>query len=397
MSLMRAIFGSNQAASDPNHWIVRAVGSMTAAGVTVNETLALNLPAVYACVNRIANPLSSFPIGIFRPDADGRPVRDDAHPLNKLLNRQPNPYMNQQRMRKTAQSHACLWGNAYIEIQRDGANRPVALWPLMAWDTSPHKSDSGEVRIRTRIDGSTFSLPLDSVLHVADISLDGYCGLSVIHQARAAVGLAQAAETFGSKFFGNDARSGGFLMYPGKLGEKGRRNLGDSVNAREDSGLENAHRIRILEEGTKFVPTQIPPDDAQFLATREFQIGEIARIYNVPLFLLQHESPGTVWGTGMEQMMLAFIVHTLDPWVTAWEAEFNNKLFTEREREHGYYVKFNMAALLRGDMAARAQFYASGIDAGWMLPSEAREKEDLPFIEDLDTVAERNEGDNPNG
>lgn len=381
--LIQSIFGPSSAISDPEHWIIRAVGGLTAAGVEVSETLALNLPVVYACVNRISNPLATFPIDIFKKDASGRPIKDDKHPLNKVLNRKPNPIINSQKLRKTNQTHACLWGNGYLEIQRDGAGRAVGLWPLMAWNTRPKKAEGAEeVRFHTQIGHEVFSLPSENVLHVMDLSLDGYVGLSVVQQARNAIGLAQAAETFGQKFFANDAKSGGFLLHPGKLRGNAKENIQESVQ--EQGGLDNAHRIKVLEEGMKFVPTLIPPDDAQFLSTRQFQIGEMARIYNVPLFLLQHESPGTVWGTGMEQMMLAFIVHTLDPWVKAHEAEMNNKLFTEAEIDQGYFVKYNMNALLRGDMAARAEFYKSGIEAGWLLKSEAREKEDLPFVEGLD-------------
>ena len=377
-------FGGSTPASTADHWIVRAFGAKTASGVTVSEYSALNLPVVYACVNRIANPIAMFPLQIFRADENGEPVEDRQHRLNQVLRVRPNPVMNTRDLKKTGQTHACLWGNAYQEIQRNGAGEVVGLWPLMPWATTPDKRGD-QLRFKTTIDGQTFSLPADNVVHVMDLSLDGYVGLSPIQQARSAVGLAQAAEIYGEKFFANDAKSGGFLQHPGKLSPKARENITDAVEER--TGLDNAHRIKVLEEGMKFIPTTIPPDDAQFLSTREFQIGEIARMYNVPLFLLQHSQPGTVWGSGMEQMVIAFIVHALEPWTTAWEAEYNLKLFSEAERAAGYFVKFNMNSLLRGDMAARSAFYASGIGAGWLLPSEARRKEDLPRVDGIDDRA----------
>lgn len=378
---MAGLFGPSSPASADDGWFVRVLGGKTAAGVTVNEWAALSLPVVYACVNRIASPIAMFPLQIFRPGPDGDPIEDRDHRLNRILRSQPNPYMNIRDLKKTGQVHACTWGNGYQEIQRNNSGEVVGLWPLMPWATWPDKTTE-VLRYSTTIDGRVFSLPWENVIHVKDVSLDGYCGLSPIQQARAAVGLAKAAETYGEKFFANDARSGGFLQHPGKLGPKASTNIEDSFN--DKAGLDNAHRIKVLEEGMKFVATTIPPDDAQFLGTRQFQISEIARMYNVPLFLLQHESPGTVWGTGMEQMMIAFIVHALEPWTTAWEAEYNLKLFSEAEREAGYFVKFNMNSLLRGDMAARAAFYESGIGAGWLLPSEARRKEDLPRVDDID-------------
>ena len=385
-SIFAGLFGSSQPASANDHWIVRAFGSRTASGVPVSEYSALNLPVVYACVNRIANPIAMFPIQVFRLDGDGEAVLDRNHKLNQVLRVRPNPVMNTRDLKKTGQAQACLWGNAYQEIQRNGAGEVVGLWPLMSWATHP-KKDGDRLRFVTQIDGQSFSLPSENVIHVMDLSLDGYVGLSPIQQARSAVGLAQAAEIYGEKFFANDARSGGFLQHPGKLSVKAKDNIADAVE--EKTGLDNAHRIKVLEEGMKFIPTTIPPDDAQFLSTREFQIGEIARMYNVPLFLLQHSQPGTVWGSGMEQMVIAFIVHALEPWTTAWEAEYNLKLFSEAERAQGYFVKFNMNSLLRGDMAARAAFYESGIGAGWMLPSEARRKEDLPAVDGIDERAAR--------
>lgn len=379
-SLFASLFGPSQPTSANDHWIVRAFGSRTASGVTVSEYSALNLPVVYACVNRISNPIAMFPLQIFKM-VDGEPVQDSQHRLNQVLRVRPNPVMNTRDLKKTGQAHACLWGNAYQEIQRNGAGEVAGLWPLLPWATHP-KKDGDRLRFVTNIDGQSFSLPAENVIHVMDLSLDGYVGLSPIQQARSAVGLAQAAEVYGEKFFANDARSGGFLQHPGKLSTKAKDNIADAIE--EKTGLDNAHRIKVLEEGMKFIPTTIPPDDAQFLSTREFQIGEIARMYNVPLFLLQHSQPGTVWGSGMEQMVIAFIVHALEPWTTAWEAEYNLKLFSEAERAQGYFVKFNMNSLLRGDMAARAAFYASGISAGWLLPSEARRKEDLPAVDGID-------------
>jgi len=380
-SIFAGVFGPTQPASSDDHWIVRAFGRRTSSGVTVSEYSALNLPVVYACVNRISNPIAMFPLQIFRTGADGEAVEDRNHRLNAILRSRPNPFMNTRDLKKTGQAHACLWGNGYQEIQRNGAGEAIALWPLLPWSTSPDKS-TDQLRFKTVIDGKTFTLPAQDVVHVMDISLDGYCGLSPIQQARSAVGLAQAAETYGEKFFANDARSGGFLQHPGKLSTKAKDNITDPIE--EKTGLDNAHRIKVLEEGMKFVSTTIPPDDAQFLSTREFQIGEIARMYNVPLFLLQHSEPGTVWGSGMEQMMIAFVVHTLEPWTTAWESEYNLKLFSEAERAAGYYVKFNMNALLRGDMKARSDYYASGIQNGWMTREWAAKKEDMPSYPGLE-------------
>lgn len=378
----QAAFGPSQPLSSDGHWILRAIGGRSKTGLHVDEFSALNLSAVYACVSRIANPIGMFPIQIYRPNAKGHRELDTNHRLNTVLRRRPNPYMNVRTLKKTGQAHALLWGNGYLEIQRDNAGRAIGLWPLLAWAT--HSVRIGEaLKYRTNIDGKTFDIDAENVIHIMDLALDGYCGLSIIQMARSAVGLGQAAEEFGERFFANEAKSGGFLLHPGKLGDKAKENIADSVTE-EQGGLDNAHRIKVLEEGMKYVPTTIPPDDAQFLATREFQVAEIARMYGVPLFLLQSHEKDTSWGSGLEQMMIAFVVQTLAPWIEAWEQELNWKLFTEDERAQGYFVKFNLNALLRGDMATRKEFYKAGITDGWMLRSEAREKEDLPPVDGLD-------------
>lgn len=352
-------------------WTLRAhTGPVPA--VPVSEVSALTLPVVFACVQRISNPLGLFPVDVFQDDSK-RPV--PGHPVSRLLNRTPNLFMAPRTLRKTVSAGTLLWGNGYVEIQRDGAGRPVGLWPLLPWTTYAERIEERLV-YRTTIEAQNFQIDHSDVLHLMDLSLDGYTGVSPIQQARAAVGLAQAAETFGGKFFSNDAKSGGFIQHPAKLSPKAKDNLGRSFE--EAGGLDNAHRIKVLEEGAKYISTTIPPDDAQFLATREFQIGEIARIYNVPLFLLQHSEPGTVWGSGMEQLATAFVVYTLMPWATAWEQEINRKLFSEREQESGYHVKFNMETLLRGDSAGRAAYYHSGLTDGWLTVPEVREMEDLP-------------------
>jgi HK97 family phage portal protein len=151
----------------------------------------------------------------------------------------------------------------------------------------------------------------------------------------------------------------------------------------KQSGLDNAHRVKVLEEGMKFIPTTIPPEDAQFLGTRDFQIAEIGRIYDVPLILLQSHEKTTSWGSGIEQLMIGFVRQTIDPWVNAWEEEMNYKLFTEEERAKGYYVKFNMNALLRGDMAARSEYYKSLFGVGGLSPNQILSLEDMDGIGDI--------------
>jgi HK97 family phage portal protein len=191
-----------------------------------------------------------------------------------------------------------------------------------------------------------------------------------------------AMEKFGAKFFANDSKSGGFLQHPGKLGDEGVKNVAAGFNAQ--GGPDNAFKIKVLEEGMKFISTTIPPDDAQFLSSREFQVAEIARIYRVPLVLLQSMEKSSSWGSGIEQMMIGFVVWTIQPWLVRWEQEMNRKLLSDAERAAGYFIKFNLNALLRGDMKARGQFYKDLFGIGAINPNEIRSLEDMNPYDDGD-------------
>lgn len=386
--LTAAAFGPAQPVSDPNNWLIRLIGGgKTHAGATVSEYTALHQPVIYACTNRISNPVARFPVKILRPTAGGGNEEVTDHPLSRRIGLRPNDFMSSRTVRKTVQGHALLWGNGYIEIERNEAGQAVGLWPLLPWNTAP-KREGDRLRYHTRIDGTEFQIDQEDVLHIMDLSQDGYVGLSPIAMARQAVGMAMAMEEFGAKFFANDAKSGGFLMHPGKLSAQAQANLGAAKGKRDDpgaiierqSGLDNAHRVKVLEEGMKYIPTTIPPEDAQFLGTRLFQIAEIARMYDVPLILLQSHDGVPSWGAGIEQLMIGFVRQTIEPWVAAWEQEMNWKLFTEKERGRGYYVKFNMNAMLRGDSAARAAFYRELFAVAGLTPNQ------ICALEDMDPI-----------
>lgn len=384
-------YGSSDSLSSPSGWLVKNIAPKTKAGVQVSEQIALTLPVVYACVNRIANPISRFPLKMYRsmPDGSRRVVTADEHPFAARLGLRPNPQMSSRTVRKTTQGHALLAGNGYIEIERNGRGQALGLYPLLPHVTRPVK-EGGVHFFRSTINGRNVELAHEDVIHIMDQSQDGFVGISQIAMARQAVGMGLAMEEFGAKFFANDAKSGGFLMHPGKLSTRARENVRgkdwetkaspDSPASRVEAqgGLENAHRVKVLEEGMKFISTTIPPEDAQFLGSREFQIAEIARIYDVPLILLQSQDKQTSFGSGVEQLMIGFVRQTIDPWIDAWEQELNWKLFTDEEKAMGYYVKFNMNALLRGDMKTRAEFYTRLFGVAGLSPNKilALEEED---------------------
>lgn len=370
--LFAGSFGPSQGLDDSGHWLFRSLGGTTNAGINVNEFSAMTLPVVYAAINRIANGIAMLPFHAYR-NVDGRTEIQPNHRVTLMLRDRPNPYMNGFTASQTLVAHACGWGNGYQEIELNRRGEAIALWPLLPEATRPRRDPQNPEVIDyvTSIAGKSFALDADCVIHIKGLSHDGYIGYSPLTLARNAVGLAQAMETFGSKFFANDARSGGFIQHPLQLSPQAQKNLQDSANAQ--GGLDNAHRIKVLEEGAKYIPVTVSPEDAQFLASRTFQIAEIARIYNVPLALLQEASGTSNWGAGIEQLMIAFVTYTLGPWVRQIELEYDQKLFTAAERAQGYFVKGNTRALLKGDMAAQSAWLKTMREIGVYSANDVRD------------------------
>lgn len=378
--------GGARLMSDPNHWMIRQVGGPKArAGVAVNEHSAMALPAAFAAVKIVASAMAQVPLQLMRraPGASGRmetrPATD--HPLYEIMARRPNERMTSYKLRQTVFGHAVGWGNGFGEIERRRSGEVVGVWPLLP-DRTSARLESSNLVYETQVDGKSFRLPSADVLHLSGFGWDGYMGYSPIRQAREAIGLGLAAEAFGAGFFGNDAKSGGVLIHPGKLSDPAKGRVREDFE--KQGGLDNAHRIKVLEEGMKFVPTTIPPEDAQFLGTQEFTVAQVARIFGVPLFLLHSHEKATSWGSGLEQMMIAFVTFTLAGWAEGAEQEMDAKLLTAEERAAGFYFKFNLNAFLRGDTAARTAMYKAMILDGWGNRNEVRELEDMNPEEGLD-------------
>lgn len=351
-----------------------AFGSKTDSGITVSQVAALNLPSVYRAVSIISDTLGQLPAHVMQKTSKGRkPVKD--HPVEHILAAEPNPHMTAFTFRQIEQSHALLWGNGTAEIQRTRGGEPIALHIMEADRTFLEEDNGGDVYRYSGRNGRQVKIDPADVMHVKALGFNGRIGYSQIALHRNALGLAFATEKFGSKFFANDAKSGGILQHPERLSGVAADNVRKSFESQ--GGVENANRVKVLEEGMKYIPTTIPPEDAQFLGTRQYQVEEIARMYGVPLILMQSGAGSTVWGTGIEQLLIGFVVWTMAPWVVAWEQEIERKLFTERERKLGLYIKFSLTALLRGDMAARASFYQQMFSMAAIKPNEIRELEDM--------------------
>ncbi|MCX7780613.1 MAG: phage portal protein [Negativicutes bacterium] len=355
----------------------------TSSGKPVNEHTAMQMTAVYSCVRILSETLAGLPLHVYRYNDSGGKEKYLKHPLYKLLHDEPNPEMTSFAFRETLMSHLLLWGNAYAQIIRNARGEVIALYPLMPNKMTVDRDSKGRLfYLYSRTSEDTPTLGDDSqvyltpseVLHIPGLGFDGLIGYSPIAMAKNAVGLAIATEEYGAKFFANGAAPGGVLEHPGTI--KDPQKVKDSWNAAYQ-GSQNAHRVAVLEEGMKYQPIGISPEQAQFLETRKFQINEIARIFRVPPHMLADLEKSSF--SNIEQQSLEFVKYTLDPWVVRWEQSMCRALLTESEKPT-VFIKFNVDGLLRGDYVSRMNGYATARQNGWMSANDIRELENLDRI-----------------
>ena len=276
-----------------------------------------------------------------------------------------------------------LGGNAYVAIGRDQANRVVDLFPIPWRAVLPARQKSGRMTYSVDLgDGTKEVFDQADMLHIPGLGFDGVKGLSVItYAARQAIGLALATESHGSRLFSNGARLGVVLKHPKSLSKEAQKRLGEQFD-QQHAGLPNAFKTMVLEEGLDVSNVTMTSEDAQFLDTRRFQVEDIARFFGVPPHMIGHTDKQTSWGTGVEQNTLGFLIFTIIPWLTRFEQEFNRKLFPRSP----FYAQFKHQGLMRGDSKARADYYASGHQNGWLTTNEIRKAEDLQPVPGGDTL-----------
>lgn len=386
---IKSLFGFGQARDKPVDKAADAGYSFlfgrTTSGKPVNERTAMQTTAVYACVRILAEAVASLPLHVYEYQDDGgkKPVHD--HPLYYLLHDEPNPEMTSFVFRETLMNHLLIWGNAYAQIIRDGAGRVLGLYPLLPDKMEVQRDDKGNIYYvysRNSDENPTFKeygnikLKAEDVLHIPGLGFDGLIGYSPIAMAKNAVGMTLACEEYGASFFANGANPGGVLEHPGVLKDPSKvRESWNSVYR----GVNNAHKIAVLEEGMKYQQIGIPPEEAQFLETRKFQINEIARLYRIPPHMVGDLDKSSF--SNIEQQSLEFVKYTLDPWVIRWEQSLQRSLLLPGEKGK-YFIKLNVDGLLRGDYQSRMNGYAVGRQNGWFSANDIREMENMNPIPD---------------
>lgn len=352
-------------------------------GEKVDEQSAMQISTVYACVRLLAETVAALPLHLYRYTDDGK-GKESAfdHPLYRILYRQPNDEMSSFIWRETMMTHLLLWGNAYSQIIRDGRNNVLGLYPLLPENVEVDRDGQGQLyyiyhAYTDEVPGEQnqdIYFRKDEILHIPGLGFNGLVGFSPIAMMKNSLGTTLAVEKYGASFFKNGAQPSGVLEHPGVL--KDPQKIRDNWTA-VYGGANNAHRVAVLEEGMAYKAISLPPEDSQFLSTRQFGVEEICRIFRVPPHMVQSLEHATF--SNIEHQSIDFVVHTLTPWLVRFEQAIIKDLLLEEEQDV-LFPKFNVDGLLRGDYQSRMNGYATGISNGFFSPNDIHRLENMDLI-----------------
>lgn len=372
--LVRALGLTEEKAWNRSLW--NLYGSQSLSGEVVTEETALNYSAVYNAISLISGTIASLPLHLMQRKGDKKRIADDRR-MYRVMHDEWNEYTTAMAGRETLMAHVLAWGNGYAEIVRNGYGELVELWPITPDRVTPEMR-GGKLVYRIRLEKEQVYLPRERVLHIPGLGFDGFTGYSVVRMAAKSIGLGMAMETFGSLYFGQGTHPGVIVSHPGKLSETAHKNLeGSLVTAH--GGLGKSHRLMLLEEGMKIERLIVENDKSQFLESRQFQIPEIARWFNLPPHKLKDLTRSSF--SNIESEQISFVTDSILPWLVRLEQNFNMQLLSASDKELSgrgrLYFKHIVEGLLRGDAASRASFYTQMFNIGAMSPNEIREKEDM--------------------
>jgi HK97 family phage portal protein len=380
MSLLRSMIAPMATTSesvDPTGFLTSTggYGRRTVSGERVSPARALSLSTWFACIRDISEDVGMLPLRLFEKQQSGGKKLLIDHRIAELLD-QPNPESPSMTVRETMTGWAMSWGNGYAEIERDGSGYPIALWPIHPCRARVHR-DEGIVVYdiwspEYKTDHSV-RLYAKDVIHLRGFGDDPLCGLSVARLAAESIGLSLAAQTFGAAFFGNGATLGIVLEHPGKVSPEAMVNLRESW-VKIHGGADRSHKPAILEQGMKVNKISVPPEEAQFIETREHQDAEIAKWFRMPLHKVQQMKAATFGN--IEHQAMEYVSDCLMPWCRRWESELQFKLLDVRDRRR-LEILHDVETRMRGDSQSRANFYRGMISTAAMTPNEARERESL--------------------
>lgn len=339
----------------------------------ITPELSLTVSAVLAAFTILTEDLASLPLILYARRGRNKFRAYDSL-YYRLMHDQPNPEHTSMIFREFISGHLLAWGNFYGQLIVDKRGDVQEIWPLRPDRMTVERVDGQKIYKYLKSDGKYRVFMMDELVHIPAFGFDGLIGYSRISLARNAIGLSISAEKFGSKFYANGANVGIVYKHPGTLGDTAYTHLNDSLKDR--TGVNESHKPIILEEGMSIEKLGIPPDDAQFLETRKFQVNEIARIFRVPPHMIGDVEKTTSWGSGIDSQEQGYVNHTLRPWAKRIEEQLNARVLLPQDRAT-YFYEHLMDGLLRGDIATRYSAYVQAINNGILSPNEARAKENL--------------------
>jgi HK97 family phage portal protein len=359
----------------PSELLERIASSYDAvSGISVTPETAVRHGYVFACVRVLAESIGQLPLHLYR-ETDKTKDKAREHPLYALIHDSPNDFQTAQEFWEMCVAHVALRGNFYALINRVGG-RVAELLPLQPTEVEPKQQANWTVVYEVRLaDGGKKTYAATDIFHVRGLSFDGITGVSPLTFAREQVGLSMATERHAAKFFSNGAQPLGVLQSDAEepLDEAVYKRMKESWESRHQGG-ENAHKVAILEGGLKWASTGMSNEDAQMLESRKMSRTEICGLFRVPPTMIADLERATF--SNSEQQNRQFVDYSLMPYLTRIESRIKLQLLAERQRA-SHFAKFNLGALLRGDMATRADFYTRQLQNGAMSPNEIRELEDM--------------------
>lgn len=343
-------------------------------GIQVDNRSAMTLSAVYACIYVLSSSIAQLPLHVMRKQGDKIEAAKD-HPAYWLLHDEPNTWQTSYKWRETKQGHVLGWGNGYTQVVRSNRGELRELVTRRPWETQLVRNGNRWLYAVTPEEEESRAIQLEDMIHVRALGSDGRLGKSLIRQHAETIGLGLAAQRYGKDFFAGGGRPTGLVTVKNQLQKESWERLKTAWNAAIGRLKASENKTLMLPADLDYKSITIPPEDAQFLETRKLNRSEIAGIFNVPAHMINDLEKATF--SNISEQAIQFVRHTVMPWVVNWEQEINRRIFTRAERAAGYYVKFNLAGLLRGTAKERAEFYHYAITDGWMDRNEARALEDM--------------------
>ena len=356
------------------------VGMRSSTGLNVTSMSAMRLSAVYSCVRVLSETFAVLPFKLYKMRDDGGRDLVTDHWLYRLIAKRPNAFQTPFEWREMIQGHLCLRGNAFNELTIDSNGQITDLLPIHPDRIKAQQLTNGDYcYLVTDLDGTQRRLSRGKVWHLRGLSNDGITGMNPIEIAADVLGLGIAAQTYGARFFANDARPGGWIEMTGKFADNEAKEE-FKRSWQEAQGGRNRGKTAVLQAGMTYKPLAVNNNDAQFLETRKLSRSEIASLFRIPPHMIGDLEKATF--SNIEQQSLDFVIHTMTPWAERWESSIESVLMLSDDAN--LEVEFDFANLLRGDRTARALFLKAGINDGWMTRNEARISEGMNPIDGLD-------------